>query len=582
MKKSLRTTLLLGFFLLIVILVGVGIFSCINLGRENNVSKQLSSHSVPSIEISGNVKLLASNYRRGVYHHIFVETDREMASIEKSLDTYESDMKTQFSIYEKLISDNTERAFADEIMKLWTEYVRNEKNVLELSRAMRKEEAKDLVVGISSRLFDDIEEKAAELSDYNKDLAENASELAEKVYAKAIVLLIAVIVIATIGAVAVALFISSSIVSSVNLIKQGLQDISQGDLTLASLSDAARKKIHVRKDEIGEMARAAETMVERLTNIVLQVTSVSQQVGEGASQISSSSQQVSSGAAEQAASTEEMASTMEQMASNIRQNADNAGKTGSIAKRTAEEGKNSGGAIKECTTNIKEIASKISIIEDIASQTNLLALNAAIEAARAGEAGKGFAVVASEVRRLAERSQIAAGEINEISVKTVASSEQVEQITGKVIPSIEETASLVDEIVAASREQDSGAQQISTAIAQLDTVVQQNASASEELAAMAEELSAHANVLMQTITFFKVQKNAPATKYLPDSSASGAERSAPARSSSFSSGQQDSYQMNSGARASSETQSRASSQPSGGGHLSPNSSSVSDADFEEF
>ena len=54
---------------------------------------------------------------------------------------------------------------------------------------------------------------------------------------------------------------------------------------------------------------------------------------------------------------------------------------------------------------MSEIATRISIIEEIARQTNLLALNAAIEAARAGDAGKGFAVVASEVRKLAERSQ---------------------------------------------------------------------------------------------------------------------------------------------------------------------------------
>ncbi len=48
-------------------------------------------------------------------------------------------------------------------------------------------------------------------------------------------------------------------------------------------------------------------------------------------------------------------------------------------------------------TAMKDIASKISIIEEIARQTNLLALNAAIEAARAGDHGKGFAVVAAEV-----------------------------------------------------------------------------------------------------------------------------------------------------------------------------------------
>jgi len=37
---------------------------------------------------------------------------------------------------------------------------------------------------------------------------------------------------------------------------------------------------------------------------------------------------------------------------------------------------------------MKDIAHKISIIEEIARQTNLLALNAAIEAARAGSTEK--------------------------------------------------------------------------------------------------------------------------------------------------------------------------------------------------
>ena len=105
---------------------------------------------------------------------------------------------------------------------------------------------------------------------------------------------------------------------------------------------------------------------------------------------------------------------------------------------------------------MKDIAGKISIIEEIARQTNLLALNAAIEAARAGEHGKGFAVVASEVRKLAERSQTAAAEINKLSATSVEVAENAGNMLTKLVPDITKTSELVQEITAASNEQNSG------------------------------------------------------------------------------------------------------------------------------
>ena len=180
------------------------------------------------------------------------------------------------------------------------------------------------------------------------------------------------------------------------------------------------------------------------------------------------------------------------MNATIRQNADNSQQTEKIALKSATAATESGKAVSETVEAMKEIARKISIIEEIARQTNLLALNAAIEAARAGEHGKGFAVVASEVRKLAERSQTAARQISDLSATSVQVAERAGEMLARLVPDIQKTADLVQEISAASREQTTGAGQINASIQQLNQVIQQNAGAAEEMASTAEELAAQA------------------------------------------------------------------------------------------
>ena len=288
-------------------------------------------------------------------------------------------------------------------------------------------------------------------------------------------------------------------VEATRKISAAAKQIADGDLTVEIKERSAED----------ELMLALSAMVKKISDVVTDVKASADNVAAGSMELSTGSEQMSQGASEQAAAAEEVSSSMEQMSANIRQNADNAIQTEKIASKSAKDAEEGGKAVIQTVSAMKEIANKISIIEEIARQTNLLALNAAIEAARAGEHGKGFAVVASEVRKLAERSQKAAGEIGALSLSSVGVAENAGVLLQKLVPDICRTAELVQEISASCREQDTGAEQINKAIQQLDMVIQQNAGSSEEMASTSEELASQAEQLQGAIAFFKIEEIAP-------------------------------------------------------------------------
>ena len=99
-------------------------------------------------------------------------------------------------------------------------------------------------------------------------------------------------------------------------------------------------------------------------------------------------------------------------------------------------------------SQIAEVGSILSVINDLADRTNLLALNASIIAAQAGEHGRGFAVVASEIKDLARRTTQSVDEIGRLIESVQAGARGAREAVEQGSLAVDQGASQVREATA--------------------------------------------------------------------------------------------------------------------------------------
>jgi methyl-accepting chemotaxis protein len=484
-----------GFSAVLAIAVALGVVAYTRVVQIDRQATLITTDALPGVYMIGQAQGTLHRSLAMMLQAAISPDKAEVARLEGQISSLRARVSTLLAEYSKSVGEK-EKPLFEALTAARTQYWSRFDEVFALIKGGRDKEAIDTINTSLKPLYDRYVEQADSEVAFNKAAAEAGGASILETDSSAKTAIVFSLVVALLLGVAVSILITRSITQPLAIASHLVATVAEGDL---------RRKADVSsRDELGRMVTAVNEMIDNLRKTAAAIASATGNVANGSEALSSTAQQLSQGATEQAAAAEESTSAMEQMAASVQQNADNARQTDKIAAKAAEDARSSGEAVNRTVSAMKEVAEKINIIQEIARKTDLLALNAAVEAARAGEHGKGFAVVASEVRKLAERSQTAAAEISRLTTDGVRTADMAGQLLVRLVPDIQRTAELVREIAAASAEQSSGATQVSSAIQQLDKVIQQNSAASEEMASTAAELSSQAEVLQDTIGFFKI------------------------------------------------------------------------------
>jgi signal transduction histidine kinase len=237
----------LFFFSLVVIL---GLFSISRLSNFSSLSTDIAESWLPNTRVLGDLNNFTSDFRAIEGSNLLSSEASQITATEKEMEELDRSIAQAERSYEQIRHDAAESELYAQFKERWNDYRKTVNQMLALSRTNRKAEAITIYMSSSRSAYNAASDTLGLLTDRAVANAQEASARLGAAYRQALWLIALAMAIAGMMVVGALLYISRSISTPLLQLADRMHRLAVNDTDI----DIPGTE---RRDEIGEMARAA-------------------------------------------------------------------------------------------------------------------------------------------------------------------------------------------------------------------------------------------------------------------------------------------------------------------------------------
>ncbi|MCY9694509.1 MCP four helix bundle domain-containing protein [Paenibacillus alginolyticus] len=317
MRLSVGKKIMLGIAIIFVLMLIMALFSINRMNIMKERIDSITAVSLPGVELINELNFEVEHVMRLTVMHLDETLKTGKDRQESSISLVYRKIDQTLAEYEKKAVIEEDRKNLDEFKGKWIEFKDVNKQTLEASQAKNGAKAAQLLAQ-AEELNVTIQAIFDKMKIYNDSEAVHATDEAIGAFSSAKTGLTLLLIFSLLTAAAVIVSVHLLVSKTLHKVTSHIVQVAKGELDVQPLKVKS-------KDELGQLAKAANDMVVHLRETLLQTSTTSAQVAAlseelavsanqtaaSSRQVATAVQEVAGGAADQLISTEEAAKAME-------------------------------------------------------------------------------------------------------------------------------------------------------------------------------------------------------------------------------------------------------------------------------